>query len=296
MGAAIVTFGECAQAAGLLADALGLPCAEVELRRFPDGESLVRVPPSPPTAILYRSLDDPNAKLVELVLAAAALRENGARRVLLVAPYLAYMRQDMAFRPGEAVSQRVIGQLLAAHFDALLTVDPHLHRIERLDQAVPDIPAISLSAAPVLASALNDAELLVGPDSESRQWVEAIAAPRRLEVLIGEKQRNGDREVAVTIQGIERAAGRSVVLVDDVISSGMTLVAAAQLLKQAGARSIEVVATHCLASREDIARLHAAGISRIRATDSVPGPLGCLPLTQLLAAALEPQLAAIALR
>lgn len=296
MGAAIFAFGESTEAAGRLADALALPCAEVELRRFPDGESLVRVPPSPPLAILYRSLDNPNAKLVELVLAAAALRENGARRVLLVAPYLAYMRQDMAFRPGEAVSQQVIGRLIAAHFDGLLTVDPHLHRISRLDQAVPDIPATSLSAAPLLARALDEAQLLVGPDNESRQWVEAIAAPHRLEVLIGAKQRHGDRDVAVTIPGIERAAGRSVVLVDDVISSGMTLVASAQLLQQAGARRIEVLATHCLASAADIARMHGAGIERIRATDSVPGPLGCLPLAELLAAALEPQLAPIALR
>lgn len=69
----------------------------------------MRVPAAAPVVILHRSLDDPDAKLVELLLAASAARELGARRVVLVAPYLAYMRQDQAFRAGEAVSQRVIG-------------------------------------------------------------------------------------------------------------------------------------------------------------------------------------------
>jgi ribose-phosphate pyrophosphokinase len=108
-------------------------------------------------------------------------------------------------------------------------------------------------------------------------------------VLVGEKRRNGDRDVAVTIAGIERTAGRKVVLVDDVISSGMTLVSAAEQLVQAGAAGIEALATHCLASPPDIARMHAAGIARIRATDTVPGPLATLPLANLLADALRAQ-------
>lgn len=289
MTSALFTFEEAREPAQSLAAELGLPCHEVEARCFPDGESLIRVPPPPETAILYRSLDHPNAKLVELLLAAGALRANGARRVVLIAPYLAYMRQDIAFRPGEAVSQKIIGGLIAERFDGLVTIDPHLHRIAHLGEAVPDIPAINLSAAPVLTAALpgDTRALLIGPDSESRPWVEAIAAPLGLEYLVGEKERLGDRQVDLVLPGVEAVAGRPAILVDDVISSGMTMIMAARLLHQAGATSVEALATHGLASTDDLARMKAAGICRIRTTQSVANETACLPVAPLLAPAIR---------
>ena len=289
MASTIFGFAECEAPGRRLAEALGVPFSMVTVRKFPDGESLVRVRGVTPSAILFRPLDDPNAKLIELLLAAAALRDNGAARVILVAPYLAYMRQDIAFHPGEAVSQKVIGALLAEHFDAVLTVDPHLHRISNLSEVMPGIAAISLSAAPVLSTALDDgsAPVLVGPDGESRPWVEAIAAPLGLDVLVGTKQRHDDRDVSITINGIHEVAGRPVVLVDDVISSGETMVQAAQLLRDAGSVSVEAVATHCLASAEDLARMKVSGIARIRSTDSIAGPTADIPLTPVLADALR---------
>lgn len=285
-------FAEISGSARRLAALLGVPCEEVSVHRFPDGESLVRVATpleAGGTAILYRSLDHPNAKLVELLLAAAALRDNGAARVVLVAPYLGYMRQDIAFHPGEAVSQRVIGGLLARHFDAVLTVDPHLHRIATLEEAIPGIAAISLTAAPVLAEAIDAADkpVLVGPDSESRQWVEAIAAPLGLDVLVGEKERSGDRAVAMRIDGIKAVRGRRAILVDDVISSGTTLLVAAGLLREAGATCIEALATHCLADAETLATLRKGGIEQVQATDCVPGPVSTLPVAPLLVEALR---------
>jgi ribose-phosphate pyrophosphokinase len=278
-------FAESRDAASALARSLRIPFSEVAVHRFPDGESLVRVDTPPPTAILYRSLDDPNAKLVELLLAASALRENGAAKVMLVAPYLCYMRQDVAFLPGQAISQRVIGKLLANHFDGVLTVDPHLHRIHALSEVMPGIEAVSITAAPALSAALvgSGDTVLVGPDGESRQWVEVIAAPLGCDVLVGTKQREGDRQVEIVIEGIGKVAGRPAVLVDDVIASGVTLAVAANLLLDAGASSIEAIATHCLADSDDLGSLQDAGISRVRATDSVPGPVADIPLAALLA-------------
>ena len=130
--------------------------------------------------VLLRTLDHPNEKLVDLLLAARTARLLGARHLTLVAPYLAYMRQDMAFHPGEAVSQRIVGRFLADLFDAVITVDPHLHRIARLAQAVPVAQAVVLSGAPLLADLIaqrRPGALLVGPDSESAQWVSQAAAP-----------------------------------------------------------------------------------------------------------------------
>ncbi len=285
MGCTLFGFPDCAEAALGLAKELAIPLSAVHVHHFPDGESLVRVNQPVQTAILYRSLDDPNGKLVELLLAASALRDNGASRVILVAPYLAYMRQDMAFEPGQAVSQRVIGKLLAAHFDALLTVDPHLHRTSSLAEIMPGIEAISISAAPVLAAALQGAEnpVLVGPDIESRKWVEAIAAPLGFDVLVGSKRRRGDRDVDIVIEDVARVAGRKAVLIDDVISSGATLGQAAHVLLEAGASSVEALATHCLASDADIAAMRNCGIERVRSCDSVDGPTALLPIAGLLA-------------
>ncbi len=293
MNAAVFAFEETQAQARALAACLDIASHDVCVRSFPDGESLVRVPSAARTALLFRSLDHPNAKLVEILLAASALRDGGAERVMLVAPYLAYMRQDMAFHPGEAVSQRVIGNLIAAHFDGLVTVDPHLHRIADLGEVIRGIDVLSLSAAPALAKAieqgLREDTILVGPDIESRPWVESIAKPLGLEVLVGEKQRFGDRQVRLVLPHAGRARGRPAILVDDIISSGTTLLACAGLLRDAGATSVEAIATHCLASAADLAHLTANGIDRIRTSDTVPGSVAEISIAETLAGAIRGQ-------
>ena len=274
-----------------LAEALDVACSAIAIRRFPDGESLVRVDETAATALLYCSLDDPNAKLVEVLLTASALRDRGAGKVTLVAPYLGYMRQDMAFHPGEAISQRVIGQMLARAFDGLVTVDPHLHRVPTLDEVVPGIVAVNVSAAGTIAEALEPTvsatTLLVGPDGESAPWVEAVAAPLGLDAMVGRKVRHGDRDVEISLPDIEKVAGRNVILVDDLISSGGTLVTCAGLLRDAGATRISAVVTHCLASETDIAALGANGIDPVSSTDTVPGPVATISMAGALARAIR---------
>jgi len=274
-----------------LGAALGFACTAVAVHRFPDGESLVRVGRSDPAALLYCSLNSPNAKLVEVLLAASALRNMGARHVVLVAPYLGYMRQDRAFEEGQAVSQRVIGELIASALDGLVTVDPHLHRTPRLADVVPGIVAVNVPAAATIAGALaafvSPGTLLVGPDEESRQWIEAVAAPLGLEAMTGRKVRHGDRKVEIELPDINRVSGRSVVLVDDLVSSGATLIDCARQLRNAGAVSTAAAATHCLASEADLATLAAEGIGPLLATDTVPSPISSISMAGALAAAIR---------
>ncbi len=293
MNVAVHHFKRDAAPARRLADALGLSAHGIAHRRFPDGESLVQVAPDggAGTALLYCPLDDPDARIMPLLLAASALRDQGAARLVLVAPYLGYMRQDCAFAPGQAVSQRVIGVLIARAFDALVTVDPHLHRTASLDAVVPGITALGLSAAPAIAGAIaamvTPDTVLVGPDAESRPWVESVAGPAGLDLIVGSKQRRGDRAVEITLAEAGKVAGRPAVLVDDVISSGATLIACARALRVAGATSIGAVASHCLASETDLAALAKAGITPVLACDSVPGPVGTILLAPALAAAIR---------
>lgn len=287
---AVYGFTESRAASGRLADHLTVPFEEVSVHRFPDGESLVRIDAMAKTAILYRSLNDPNDKLVEIMLAASALRETGSTRLILVAPYLCYMRQDMAFRPGEAVSQRVVGRFLDNLFDAVVTVDPHLHRTHDLSEIFPTARTTALSAAPLLADQLRTDgtsanALLVGPDSESEQWVNAVATPLGLDVLLGGKARHGDADVRVEIPRIESVNGRPVILIDDMVSTGSTLIESARQLTTAGAAAIEALVVHNLTDRTADAALREAGIIRMRSTDSVPHPTNDIDLAPLLATA-----------
>lgn len=293
----ILAFPEGLAAARRLATSADLPCVAVDRHRFPDGETRLRLPPVlPAEVILYRSLDRPNAKLLELALASHTARTLGAERVTLVAPYLCYMRQDQVFHPGEAVSQRIVGGLLADWFDALITVDPHRHRIRDLAEAVPLERAISLSAAPLMAELLGQlyrardrsAPVLIGPDAESAQWVAAVAAPHGLEYRVGIKQRQGDRDVEIRFPACSDLRGRHLVLIDDVASTGHTLEVAVRALTAHQPASVAVLVTHALFVGDALERLRRAGVSAVWSTDSIPHPTNRLPLAQLLAAALAP--------
>ena len=291
---AVLAFPEHPALARSLAGRLDLPCLEVEVHRFPDGESRVRVPhPAPAEAILCRSLDRPNDKLVELLLCCRALREGGTRRITLVAPYLCYMRQDAAFRPGEAVSQRIVGRWLGSLVDRLVTVDPHLHRTARLEEAYPDTHCTTLTAAPLMAALLRSLParplLVAAPDEEAAPWARRVAELAGLPWVAGEKRRRGDREVEVRLPpdlSPDQVAGRTVAVVDDIVSSGGTVAQAARALRAAGAREVLCLVTHALPGTGSEALLREAGLAALWSTNSIPHPSNRIDLGGLLAEAL----------
>ncbi|MFN2309811.1 MAG: ribose-phosphate diphosphokinase [Gammaproteobacteria bacterium] len=284
----LLGFPDYAPQARALAGALGVAYAEVDLHHFPDGESRLRLPRAlPARVIVCRSLNDPNAKLVELLLAAEAARGLGARDLILVAPYLCYMRQDTAFHPGEVVSQRHVGRWLGEHFEAVITVDAHLHRVHTLAEAVPAARALNLDAAPLLgeyaARQFND-PLLLGPDAESAPWIEAAARAGGLQGAVARKQRLDDRSVVVRLPDLE-ITGRCVVLLDDIASTGHTLARAAEALYARGAGEVHALVTHALFAGDAAAQLQAAGIRSLHSTDSIAHPSNTLALAGLLAQA-----------
>lgn len=285
----LLAFDDEWETAERLARACGRPPVRIERHRFPDGEMKLRLPaPLPERVVLLRSLAWPNEKLIELLLVARTARELGVRHLTLVAPYLGYMRQDVAFVAGEAVSQKIVGSFLASLFDCLITVDPHLHRIDRLHQAVPLDAAIAVSAAAAVAAFLREhcaGALLVGPDEESEQWVRETAQAGGFDWIVARKTRRGDRDVSVDLPSHD-VRGRAVVLLDDVASTGMTLLHAANGLRAAGAGSIDVAVTHGLFVGDALAALAAAGVTRIWSTDTVAHATNAISVLPLLAAAL----------
>lgn len=292
MSAAVHFLPPSSRDAISLASRLGVPAHEIAIHTFPDGEIRVTVGPAASTTIIYASLDRPNEKLIALMFAAEALRRDGAQRLILLAPYLCYMRQDTAFHPGEAISQKVIGTMLAGQMDRIITVNAHLHRTPDLRTVFPGIEADDISAMPVIAGALqhsriDPATILIGPDVESRPWISDLAGRLGLDYAVASKTRRGDRSVAITFPGEARIAGRPTLIVDDIVSSGGTMIVCAEALTTAGATAIDAVITHALFPEQSGRDMALAGIRSLRSTHSVPHASNAIPLDDLFADALR---------
>jgi len=289
---AVFGFAECRGEAAALARALKARSAEVSVHRFPDGESLVRVPAAAKDAILYRPLHHPNPKLVEVIFALSALRANGAKRIILVAPYLPYMRQDKVFWPCEALSQKVLGTMLSRWCDVIVAVEPHLHRTRTITGVFPGRRGVAVSGALALAryfkgNGIAKDTFVLGPDEEAYRSAQPFAEALRLQWGTAVKKRRGDNKVAVRLPNAARLKGRPVLIVDDVISTGATVIAAASVAKRAGATSVAAAVVHALYDRRAAQAIKRAGIRSVVSCDGVPHPSNKVALAPDLAAAIK---------
>jgi ribose-phosphate pyrophosphokinase len=286
----LLAFADEATLGQALAEALGWSMALIDVHAFPDAETRLRLPPVVAShTVVLRGLQQPNSKLAPLLLAAAGARELGAQRLTLVSPYLAYMRQDMAFTPGEVVSQRHLGRLLADSFDSVVTVDPHLHRVATLGEVVPGRRGVALTAAVLLGAHVAQqvpGALLMAPDEEAAQWVRVAALAHGLDHAVCVKQRRGDRDVDVSLPDSD-VRGRAVVLMDDVASTGRTLAVAARAALAQGAASVDVVVTHALFVGDALDQVRAAGVRHVWSTDCVPHVSNVITVVPLLATAIR---------
>jgi ribose-phosphate pyrophosphokinase len=279
-----------ALARGLDADRLALA-----VRHFPDGESYVRVETEcrGRDTVVACTLDRPDEKTLALTFVAETLRDLGARRVVLVAPYLAYMRQDARFVPGEGVTARYFARLLSDRFDGLVTVDPHLHRLASLDE-VYQIPYRVARASPAVTRWILEhvrEPLLVGPDHESEQWVADAAAEGGLPYVVFEKVRSGDREVRVSAPDLSLWKERTPVVLDDIVSSGHTMIEAVGRVRQAGLPPPVLIAIHGVLAEGAEAALTSCGAARLLTTNTIAHETNAIDVHPALAAATRELLA-----
>ena len=272
-----------------LADAGGWELGRVETRRFPDGESYVRILSNVAErpVDLVCTLARPDDNFLRLAFAADAARALGASEVTLIAPYLSYMRQDRRFQPGEAVTSTTFSRLVSSTFDRLVTVDPHLHRYPALS-ALYTIPADTLHAAPLLANwiaAEVDQPLVIGPDEESEQWVSAIARRIGAPYSVLRKIRHGDRNVDVELPDLSQWKARCPILVDDIVSSGHTLIEAARKLQIEGFQRPVCAVVHGVFADDSYERMKPF-TDRIVSSDTIPHESNAIRLAPLIAAAI----------
>lgn len=259
--------------AELLSLHTGYQRRQLLLHHFPDGETLVQMASPAPggDAIIVCTLDHPDTKVLPLMMAAATARELGAARVGLVAPYLAYMRQDMRFHPGEAISAKIFGDWLGRTFDWLVTVDPHLHRYATLAEVYPRAAHVvhAASQLAVWIDAHVTLPLIIGPDSESAQWVTAVSNLLCAPSVVARKERHGDRDVEVFLPQIDNWRDHTPVLLDDIVASGSTMVQTLRSLHGRTSRPPVCVALHGLFAEDSLENLRTEGAGLVVTSNSV---------------------------
>ncbi|MBL8003072.1 MAG: ribose-phosphate pyrophosphokinase [Flavobacteriales bacterium] len=274
-----------------IATAMDAEQGALSLRHFPDGESYVRIlsDVKGKQAIVVCTLHRPDEKLLPLMYLCRALKDLGATTITLVAPYLSYMRQDKAFQPGEAVTSAYFAALLSSFTDGLVTIDPHLHRRSTL-QEIYTVPCEVLHASSLISAWIKKhvkEPVLIGPDSESEQWVSVVAHDADAPFTVLEKTRLGDADVRVTVPHVERYADRTPVLVDDIISTARTMIETVGHLKAMGLKAPWCIGTHGVFAGRAYEDLLAAGAARVITCNTIPHSSNAIDVSSLIVPALE---------
>ena len=269
-----------------LVQLLSLEIGEVVVRHFPDDETLIRIDTDVRGSdiLLVCTLDHPDTKLLPLYFLSQTLKELGAGKITLIAPYLAYMRQDKRFNPGEAVTSGLFAKLLSGFVDRIVTIDPHLHRRSSLSE-IYSVPATVVHAAPLISEWIRNNipnALLVGPDSESEQWVSAVAKEAHAPFMVLEKIRHGDKDVEVSVPQVDQYKNHTPVLVDDIISTARTMIETLGHLKKTGMKAPVCIGVHGIFAGEAFMELLRAGADRVVTTNSIIHATNRIEIAELL--------------
>lgn len=273
---------------------LGIGVTKLQAKKFPDGEKYVRIlddVKGKDVVVIQSMYRTPDEHLFEYFLLVKALKDLGARKVVGVIPYFAYARQDRRFNPGEAISFQTVTRLIEnVGTDELLTIDTHLHRVDDISEVF-KIPAQNLSAVPPLTSYVKqnfklDHPIVIAPDEEAEQWAKIASDILGSEYDVLEKIRLGPDKVEIKTRLLS-VRDRDVVIVDDIISTGGTMVETVKILKHYGANKIIAVCSHPLLVGDSLARILDAGAEALIGSDTVPSPVSFVSVAPVIAQALK---------
>ncbi len=283
----VVSCGNSEDIAKKIAKGIKGKYSKLKISSFPDGDVYMQYPSSvkgKKVIIVHSFQPRPNASLLKVVFAAETAKQLGAKKVVLVAPYLAYMRQDKRFHPGECISSRVMAKLLNNSIDKLITFDPHLHRYHSLKDIF-KIPAKKLTANHLISNYIKKKiknPVIIGPDWESYQWAEEIAHTIGSESTVLEKTRYSSRKVKVKMIKQADIKGKNAVIIDDIISTGHTIAEAAKKARNKGAKSVTAICVHGLFVENAIGKLKKAKVNRIVSSNSIKHPTNKIDLSSEL--------------
>ncbi len=269
-----------------IAKQLNAEVGETLIRQFPDGETYVQIKSDvkDKKVILVCTLHQPDEKLLPLYFLSKTAIDLGAKCTCLIAPYLAYMRQDRRFHEGEAITSEYFGTLLSQFAETLVTVDPHLHRRSSLSEIYSISSKVMHAANHISDWIKNNVEnpILVGPDSESEQWVSEVAKNAGAPFMVLEKIRHGDKDVEVSVPNVENYKNHTPVLVDDIISSARTMIETVQHLNKAGMNPPICIGIHGVFGGNAYQELQKSGVADIVTCNTIPHPSNKIDISDLL--------------
>ena len=287
----ITSCGNSEYIARSLAKKLKAKFSPLTIAAFPDGDAYIRFNTSlqgKKLVIVQSFHPHSDMSLFDVVFAAHTARDLGAKKIILVAPYLAYMRQDKRFHPGECISSRIMAKLLNECIDKIITINPHLHRYKSLKDIF-KISAVCLTANGLMGEyikkkyqPLRNNLVVIGPDWESYQWAEDIAKIVGVPATVLEKTRLSSWEVHSKMVHPIPIKGKDVVIVDDIISTGRTIVEAARQAKSMGAKSIRTIGVHGVFVEDAIEKMKKVGVIDIVSTNCIDKENSKIDVTPLL--------------
>jgi len=290
----VIGFDNSKDLARRLAKKINAEYCQLEQKKFPDSEDYIRYPKAikGKRAIFVANLYNPDSHLIDLVFALHTARDLKTKENILVVPYLPYMRQDKRFKEGECISSKVVAKLLNPVVDRMYTFHPHLHRYKRLKELFKfKCKNLSLlqEVAVHIEKNLPGAEL-VGPDIESSQWVDVLSKKTGLKEIVLLKERKSSHEVEITINKKELSRipkTKKLVIFDDIISSGTTMINLIGILKRFGFKNINVICVHGIFADNSYHRLKRMGVKTIISSNTIKHSSNKIDLLPRLAKEIE---------
>ncbi|MBW3018391.1 ribose-phosphate diphosphokinase [Candidatus Woesearchaeota archaeon] len=280
-----------------IARILGKTYSELSVQKFPDGELNIRFTEKlkAKDIVLVQSFYNNkktkmsiNDQLMEVFFAARTAKHLGAKSVTLASPYFPYFRQDKEFHPGECLSIKVVAHMMNECLNKILVVDPHLHRLKTMYDVF-TIRSKTLTANDLIADYIKKHDgnaIIIGPDWESYRWAEKTAHKIGCESAILQKTRYGAREVKVRLNKKMDLKNKHIFLVDDIISTGHTILETIKDLKKLGGKRFTAIGIHGLLVEGALQKLRKAGATVIT-TNTIVGATNKIDIAHLIADALE---------
>jgi len=293
----ILIVGPASQILGVkIAQELEIEAINTEVKRFPDGENYLRINIEDETLIADKeviiiqstgpsSSGNQNSRLMELFMMIDSVKRMGAARIIVVAPYLAYARQDKTFRPGESQFADVIFRIInSMGIDEFYSVD--IHAPEVMDEC--SCKAINIDPMKLLADYISSKEandiVVVAPDEGAIERSKAFAKHfgENVPVDVFEKERDV-KTGEIKMTGTLSLKDKDVVIADDIIATGGTMASAIKLARKSGANKIFAVATHALLLDQAKFRILKAGADEIIGTDAIDNEVSKVSLAKIIA-------------
>ena len=270
-----------------IASKLKKPYSALEVIHFPDSEIKLKFKVNVKGKVVvlvqsfYKNIND---CVIETLFAAETASDLGAKRVILVAPYFPYLRQDKRFNPGECISLRTIAKNIDEDFDKAIIIDPHLHREKTLEHIF-RIKSKKVTANPLIIDYIKKKiknPVIIGPDWESHKWAQRIAEEIGCEFAIMEKKRYSARKVKVSLHKKINIKNKNLIFIDDMISTGNTLLRAIKAMKKLGAKKVTCFAVHGILVENALQKLQKAGATVIT-TNTIPNKAAKIDVSRLIA-------------